>query len=129
MPAEGDPPETRTMRYLNAIVLATLALLVPVATSAAASLRAVELVTTGAAARVQFGATSADGSRVLALTDEPLTSDDTDNAKDLYEFAGGNVTLVSDRAQTGDDSGEDVRYEGSTPDGSHVYFSTFEQIT
>ena len=72
-------------------------------------------------------AVSRDGSRVLMLTDAKLTAEDTDAESDLYLRQGGATKLVS----TGPSGGNglfDTQFEGLSPDGTQVYFSTDESL-
>lgn len=74
-----------------------------------------------------FDGASDDGSRVFFDTTESLVASDTDSSYDIYQRAGGQVTLIS----TGPDGGNGTffaAYRGATPDGSHVYFETFEPL-
>jgi hypothetical protein len=61
MPLAAGRPETRTMRYAMAILLGALALLVPMAGSAAADQNAAELLSAGTA---QIGAGKRDKATV-----------------------------------------------------------------
>src|SRR3954451_3122270 len=73
---------------------------------------------------------SSDGSRVIEQTDEPLTPQDTDTAPDIYERAGGTVTLLSQGPTvdaTPDPGGAEVR--GVTPDARSVVFATKDRLT
>jgi hypothetical protein len=74
---------------------------------------------------------SSDGTHDFFLTQEQLVpQDDTDAVSDLYERAGGATKLVS----TGPDGGngsfpvDSGSFEGSSADGSHVFFQTDEQL-
>jgi hypothetical protein len=75
-----------------------------------------------------FDGASSDGSRVFFTTNEPLVSADTDNQYDVYQRAGGVTTLVS-TGPTGGNGASAAFYDGSSADGSHVFFSTDEQLT
>ena len=75
-----------------------------------------------------FDASSSDGSRVIFTTNEPLVSADTDNQYDVYQRAGGVTTLVS-TGPTGGNGASAAFYDGSSADGSHVFFSTDEPLT
>jgi hypothetical protein len=77
-----------------------------------------------------FAGASADGSRVFFESDDNLVSDDTDDCTsvdpnvatcfDVYERSGGTTRIVSG----GGDGVEDAAFEGSSQDGTHVFFST-----
>jgi hypothetical protein len=74
-----------------------------------------------------FDGASQDGSRVFLDTTEALVPQDTDSSYDVYQWAGGHVTLLS----TGPNGGNGAffaAYRGATPDGSHVYFETNESL-
>jgi hypothetical protein len=75
-----------------------------------------------------FDGASQDGSRVFIDTIESLVPADTDASYDIYEISGGQTTLLS----TGPSGGNGTffaAFRGSTPDGSHVYFETYERLT
>ena len=76
---------------------------------------------------VQFEHISEDGSRAFFTTDEALVSADTDSVQDLYERAGGTTTLLSDGPAGGNGSIQ-ASYRGSSPDGTHAFFTTTEQL-
>jgi hypothetical protein len=91
-----------------------------------------QIVSTGTAGGsgpfdASFRDVSADGSRVWFETAERLVSADTDTSQDVYERSGGTTALVS----TGPAGGNGVfgsTYVGSSQDGSHVFFTTREQL-
>lgn len=90
------------------------------------------LVSTGpdggnGALSASFQASSADGGRVLFHTTESLVAADTDGQQDLYERAGGQTTLISTSASD-PQAGWPASYNGSSRDGSRVYFSTVEAL-
>lgn len=72
-----------------------------------------------------FDGMTADGSHIFFHTDEKLVGTDTDSTRDVYDASGGVVTQVS-RGSTGGNGGQIPIYQGSTADGSHVYFQTTE---
>jgi hypothetical protein len=90
-----------------------------------------------AAVEAEFGAVSADGTRVFFLTDEPLVPEDTDacpdyrgpGCVDIYELRGEVLGLVS-TGPTGNRDGFDdrLRLAGISKDGSHVFFETWEPL-
>lgn len=70
---------------------------------------------------------SADGSSFFFVTSESLVSADTDTQNDVYKRSGGQTTLIS----AGQINGNAAHSSGlitTTPDGSHVFFSTPEQL-
>jgi hypothetical protein len=79
-------------------------------------------------APVQCAAVSHDGSRIFMHTVEPLTDDDGDLEQDVYEHSGGVVRIVSDRVQAGSDAALPASLEGTSADGSRVFFRTTEPL-
>src|SRR3954447_6425631 len=75
-----------------------------------------------------FEGASADGSRVVFRTDEPILSQDEDSSNDLYEYSSGTVTMLTDRVQTGPDAVSFVAFRAISPDGSRVIFTTDEPL-
>jgi hypothetical protein len=78
-----------------------------------------------------FDGMTPDGSHVYFHTDEQLAPTDTDTTSDVYDAntGTGTVSQVSlGPAGTGGNSGQIPVWQGSTPDGSHVYFQTIEQL-
>jgi hypothetical protein len=86
-----------------------------------------------------FSGVSADGTRAFFTTSESLVPGDTDAGcvdpvdlttracEDVYERSGGTTTLIS----TGPNGGSgafDAFFEGSSTDGSHVFFTTNESL-
>jgi hypothetical protein len=74
-----------------------------------------------------FDGASEDGSRVFIDTTESLVPQDTDSAYDIYQVSGGQVTLLS-IGPNGGNGPFFAAFRGATPDGSHVYFETYEQL-
>ena len=75
-----------------------------------------------------FAGSSADGAHVFFQTRERLVGGDTDDQQDLYERYANNTTLVS-TGPAGGNGNYAAEWKGSTPDGSHVYYDTSEQLT
>lgn len=74
-----------------------------------------------------FDGASSDGGRVFIDTTERLTAQDTDSSYDIYERSGGQTALLS----TGPAGGNGTffaAFRGATPDGSHVFFETFDSL-
>jgi hypothetical protein len=71
---------------------------------------------------------SDDGSHVYFQTAEAAVPSDTDGFQDIYDRSGGTTTLVS-TGPAGQDGPVDASFGGATPDGSHIYFMTKEQLT
>jgi hypothetical protein len=74
-----------------------------------------------------FHGASADGSKVFFRTDESLVAADTDSTTDVYQRFQGNVTLVSVRPD-GSNFASQASFQGASPDGSVVFFTTDEQL-
>jgi hypothetical protein len=75
-----------------------------------------------------FKSSSDDGSRVFLVTQEPLTSADTDSESDVYERSGGTTTLLS----TGPSGGNGAlasSFQGASADGTRVLVETEERLT
>ena len=70
-------------------------------------------------------AVSADGSRVLFITAEPLVAADGDSADDVYQRSGGTTTLISGGQAV---SASAASFSGASDDDTHVFFNTGEQI-
>jgi hypothetical protein len=74
-----------------------------------------------------FDGASDDGSRVFFDTTESLVPADTDSSYDIYERAGAQTTLLS-TGSTGGNGAFFAAFRGATPDGSHVFFETYESL-
>ncbi len=80
----------------------------------------------------EFAVASADGGRVFFTTTQALAAGDTDTNRDLYERVGSTTNLVS-TGPAGGNGAFDVRAPNqnccfANPDGTHVFFSTAEQL-
>jgi hypothetical protein len=75
-----------------------------------------------------FDGASEDGSRVFIDTLEPLAAGDSDSSYDLYARSGGQTTLLS-TGPSGGNGAFFAAFRGATPDGSHVFFETYEPLT
>ena len=73
-----------------------------------------------------FEGASADGSRVYFTTSERLVEGDTDSARDVYERAGGQTTLVS--IASGSQASVGADFFAASADGTRVLFSTTEAL-
>lgn len=79
-----------------------------------------------------FAGSSSDGSKVFFETAEPLAVEDTDEANDVYERAGGVTTLISPGTEA--KTPANVARESGTfrpavsADGSKVFFQTTEAL-
>src|SRR5438309_2196083 len=69
---------------------------------------------------------SRDGSRVTFITGERLTSDDTNNLYDAYQWSGGVTTLLTGGKITRGDGG--MRLIGASQDGRRVFIETGLQL-
>ena len=74
-----------------------------------------------------FDGASGDGSRVFFSTDEALEAGDTDVFFDVYERSGGATTKVS-TGSPGGNGATDAFFDGSSSDGTRVFFSTDEAL-
>jgi hypothetical protein len=71
---------------------------------------------------------TADGSKVWFVAYEPLVAEDGDSGrKDIYQYQGGTVTLISTGPQTDGPYGAD--FEAASTDGTKVFFHTQEALT
>jgi hypothetical protein len=76
---------------------------------------------------VTFVDASADGTRVIFSTLEPLAATDTDASIDVYERAAGTTTQGSRGAINGN-SAFHVTFRAASSDGSRVFFETTEAL-
>ena len=115
----------------SAVLFVTDEAMVPADTDA---LRDVYLRSNGQTSLVSAGTTtapvgggdlSADGTHVVFSTNESLDPADTDAEEDLYQWAGGQVSLVSTGPQT---SGGQPLRNTQSEDGSRVVFTTEEPL-
>jgi hypothetical protein len=74
-----------------------------------------------------FDGASGSGSHVFFHTAEPVLGTDTDAKRDVYDRSGGVTTRVS-TGPTGGNGAFDAFYQGSSFDGSHVFFETSESV-
>jgi hypothetical protein len=109
-----------------AAAIASLAL----APGAHAEARSLERISVGPQAGTngpyvaEYRDSTADGSRIVLSTPEPLVAADVDNTWDLYMRAGGTTTLIS----AGTQDNEQADYDAMSGDGSRVIFSTAESL-
>ena len=90
------------------------------------------LLTPNTALPASVAGGSEDGSRLFIETSEPLDPlADTPGTADIYERSAGTYTLISTGDGDGGCNSSDCRlsFEGSSPDGSTVYFQTDRRIT
>ena len=66
---------------------------------------------------------AAEGSEVFFETSEPLATEDGDEASDVYERSAGSTTLV-----TPGNAEQNATFDGATPDGTTILFSTREPL-
>lgn len=77
----------------------------------------------------QLDGITPDGLHAYIHTDEALTTNDTDGgAQDIYDRIGSTVTRVSTGSLGGNTPLKDAFFEGSSTSGSHVFFTTPEQL-
>jgi hypothetical protein len=91
------------------------------------------LVSTGAgggngAFTADFAGVSIDGVRIFFITAEQLVGADNDSAVDIYERSGGATTLISTGSNPCSGTCSNATFEGSTTDGSRVWFETGEAL-
>lgn len=82
---------------------------------------------TNAAVDAGCAGMSKDGSHVFFTTVESLVPEDTDTAVDVYDSSGGQASLVS-TGQSGGNGPSDAAIGGVSDDGSHVFFTSFDQL-
>ena len=71
------------------------------------------------------GTVSEDGSHVFLFTADPVAPEDRNLEFDIYEFANGQVSLVSGGKAETDNS---PTFIGATPNGSDVFFADLGQL-
>jgi Tol biopolymer transport system component len=82
-----------------------------------------------------FAGASADGSKVFFVSEERLASADTDSSVDIYvrnlsSETTSSVSAGSSSCAPGCGNGAfDVALRGTSPDGSHAYFTTAEPLS
>jgi hypothetical protein len=76
-------------------------------------------------ATASFAAASGDGTHVFFTTAEPLVGEDEDEANDVYEWSGGNLSLVSSAACVSECGSN---FDAVSADSETVVFSTAEQL-
>ncbi|HEV2945481.1 MAG TPA: hypothetical protein VGX26_10250 [Solirubrobacteraceae bacterium] len=87
---------------------------------------------TPAVSSVRYEGAAADGSHVFFATPDPLTTDDQNTVQDIYEYttAMGALTRISGGEPGFTDNTEGVDgVVAISPDASHVYFVTPDQLT
>ena len=119
-------------RLLATTCLAAALVMAVAASGARAGHTAFEQVSLGetggnAAQPTQFVGASADGTRVILRTEEPLSPSDTDGAFDLYERAGGITTHLS-TGPVSPNSGAVADLGGMSRDGRRVFFVISEAL-
>lgn len=73
---------------------------------------------------------SADGQRLLEVTDEQLVPQDTDTAPDVYERSAGAVTLLSQGPSVDDTPSANGDWAANvTPDARSVVFTSWDRLT
>jgi hypothetical protein len=70
---------------------------------------------------------SADGSHVFFETNERIALQDGDQSQDVYDWSSGTASLVS-LGPTGGNGTANALFEGSSADGSEVFFATAEKL-
>jgi hypothetical protein len=82
----------------------------------------------GANANANFQDITPDGRTIIFETEEQIVAADNDDVEDVYKFANGQTTLMSDNIGIGADPDVEASYEGMTTDGQRVFFETLEPI-
>jgi hypothetical protein len=70
-----------------------------------------------------YAGSAAEGSVVFFETSESLAAEDSDEASDVYERSGGSTTLI-----TPGTADQNAIFDGVSPDGTTVLFSTHEAL-
>jgi hypothetical protein len=85
--------------------------------------------TANGAFNATFVGGSSDGSKIFFETDEALPgTGDSDTKIDVYERSGGTTTLVSTNTAGNANGTYDATFEGTSSDGSKVFFTTGEPL-
>jgi hypothetical protein len=93
---------------------------------------ATSLISTGPAStnallEAGFAGATPDGGTVWFTTQEQMTSDDTDSAKDIYERSGTTTTRVS-TGPAGGNGSLDAFFSAASIDGERVFITTAEPL-
>ncbi|PWU18332.1 MAG: hypothetical protein C5B48_14825 [Candidatus Rokuibacteriota bacterium] len=75
-----------------------------------------------------YAGNSLDGLHVFFETSEPLVAGDTDTRQDVYDRVNGTTTNQVSTGATGGNGAFDSFYDGSSEDGTRVFFDTSEQL-
>ena len=120
------PEDTDTQNLTNDIYLYDAAAnTLTFASPGADEGRGVELPNPGANGRGLTNTVSEDGGSVILFSADPISPEDENLEYDLYEFADGQVSLVS--GGQADQIAAPI-FIGATPNGSDVFFSTSEAL-
>lgn len=87
----------------------------------------VTLWTPGTADTPIIADVSADGTHLFFRSDEQLRPEDVDSARDVYQYAGGETTLIT--TATGFSGASPADFQKASADGSIVYFTTPDQMS
>jgi hypothetical protein len=97
--------------------------------SSATSLISIGPIGGGGNFGAQIDGITPDGSHAYFHTDEALTINDTDGgAQDIYDRSGSTTTRVSTGSNGGNTPLKDAFFETASTSGSHVFFTTPEQL-
>ena len=97
--------------------------------SSTTSLISIGSIGGGGSFGAQIDGITPDGSHAYFHTDEALTANDTDGgAQDIYDRFGSSTTRVSTGTNGGNTASKDAFFEAASTSGSHVFFTTPEQI-
>jgi hypothetical protein len=75
-----------------------------------------------------LGGSSVDGAHAFFETDEALLPTDTDNSFDVYQRFNGTTTRESFGSTGGNGDPNEVFFDATSNDGTHVFFDTDEQL-
>jgi hypothetical protein len=82
----------------------------------------------GSSGGASFQGSSSDGTKVFFMTGENLVAADTDGQTDVYERSSGATTLVSAPGAGASGSSGPASFQGSSSDGTKVFFTTGEKL-
>jgi hypothetical protein len=71
---------------------------------------------------------SSDGSHVFFETNERISTEDSDESQDVYDWSGGTAKLVS-IGPSGGNGALNALFKGSSANGDEVFFATQEKLT
>jgi hypothetical protein len=84
--------------------------------------------TNGGAFSAFFEGSSQDGTKVFFRTAEKVETSDTDSSQDVWQRSGGTTTTQISTGTTSNGAGFPASFDGSSADGTIVFWSTAEQV-